>query len=174
MKLVTKLALVLPLLALAALATHPSWAEQPLFSIDAVIKDARAGVDFIGNEELTKRIHANPKLVLLDVRTQEEYQAGHLKGATWMDRGVAEFRLARTLRDPNAEIIVYCAMGNRSALVVKALKRMGYRNVRSHVGFNQWLEAGHPFHNMLGEARMLKLNKLNAAMQPVDYYSDKR
>jgi rhodanese-related sulfurtransferase len=174
MKRVTKLATMLPLLALAALVTHPSWAEQQLLTIEAVIKDARAGVEFIGNEELIKRIQANPKLVLLDVRTPEEYQAGHLKGATWMDRGVAEFRLARTLRDPNAEIIVYCAMGNRSALVVKAMKRMGYRNVRSHVGFNQWLEAGHPFFNMLGEAKMVKLNKLNAAMQPVDYYSPKR
>ncbi len=174
MKLVTKLAMALPLLALAALVTHPSRAEQPLRSIEAVIKDARTGVDFIGNDELIKRIHANPKLVLLDVRTHEEYQAGHMKGATWMERGIAEFRLARTLRDPNAEIVVYCALGNRSALVVKALKRMGYRNVRSHVGFNQWLEAGHPFSNMLGEAKLVKLRKLNSAMEPVDYYSDKR
>jgi hypothetical protein len=86
----------------------------------------------------------------------------------------AEFKLARTLREPNAEIVVYCAVGNRSGLVVKALKRMGYKNVRAHVGFNQWVEAGHSFFNLLGEARMVKLQKLQADLHPVDYYAEKR
>jgi rhodanese-related sulfurtransferase len=173
MRLAMKVLTITLLLAPAALVPHPSRAE-PLITIDDVIKDARAGVEFLGNEALIRRIQANPKLVLLDVRTQEEYLAGHLKGATWMERGVAEFRLARTLRDRGAEIVVYCGVGNRSALVVKALKRLGYKNVRSHVGFNHWVAAGHSFFNLLGEAKMVKLQPLNAAMQPVDYYQDKR
>ena len=149
-------------------------AGQSLMTIEQLIKDAREGVEFISNDELIKRINANPKLVLLDVRTKEEYDAGHLKGATWLDRGIAEFTLVRTLRDSNAEIIVYCQKGNRSALVVKALKRMGYKNVKSHVGLEEWMKADLPIYNFLGEVKMVKLRELNAATNPVDYYMDKK
>ena len=61
------------------------------------------GIDFISNEELIKRINVNPKLILIDVRAKEEYDVGHLKGATWVERGIAEFTLARMLRDTNAD-----------------------------------------------------------------------
>ncbi|MCK9340075.1 MAG: rhodanese-like domain-containing protein [Paludibacter sp.] len=147
---------------------------QQLMTIQEVIKDAREGVDFINNEELIQRINANPKLILIDVRGKDEYDAGHLKGATWLDRGVVEFTLARTLRDPNAEIIVYCLKGNRSALVVKTLKRMGYKNVKSHIGLEYWINAGLPIYNFLGEIKTLKLRELNAATNPVEFYLDKK
>ncbi|MCK9204735.1 MAG: rhodanese-like domain-containing protein [Bacteroidales bacterium] len=147
---------------------------QMLMTIEQLIQDSREGVDFINNDELIKRIHANSKVVLIDVRSKEEYDAGHLKGATWLERGVVEFTLARTLRDPNAEIIVYCLKGNRSALVVKALKRMGYQNVKSHVGLEEWFKANLPVYNFLGEVKMVELRKLNAATNPVEYYLDKK
>ena len=147
---------------------------QTLMTIQQLIKDAREGVDFISNEELIQRINANPKLILIDVRGKDEYDAGHLKGATWLDRGVVEFTLARTLRDPNAEIIVYCLKGNRSALVVKTLKRMGYKNVNSHIGLEFWINAGLPIYNFLGEIKSIKLRELNAATNPVEFYLDKK
>jgi rhodanese-related sulfurtransferase len=148
--------------------------SQTLQTIEQLIKDAREGVDFIGNDELIKRINANPRLILIDVRGKDEYDAGHLKGATWLDRGVIEFTLARTLRDPNAEIIIYCLKGNRSALVVKALQRMGYQNVKSHIGLEYWVNAGLSIYNFLGEVNIVKLRELNAATNPVEYYSDKK
>ena len=147
---------------------------QTLMAIQQLVKDAREGVDFINNDELIKRINDNPKLILIDVRGKDEYDAGHLKGATWLDRGVVEFTLARTLRDPNAEIIVYCLKGNRSALVAKALKRMGYKNVKSHIGLEYWVNAGLSIYNFLGEAKIVKLRELNAATNPVEYYLDKK
>lgn len=143
-------------------------------TIQEVIQDAREGVEFLGNQELVQRIEANPKLVLIDVRSKQEFDAGHLKGATWIERGVLEFTLARTLPDPNAEIVVYCGKGNRSALAVKALKRMGYSNVKSHVGFESWVEAGLSFYNFLGEAKMVKLAPINAATNPIDFYQEKK
>lgn len=147
---------------------------KTLMTIEQLIKDAREGVCFIGNEELIQRINANPKLVLIDVRTKEEYDAGHFKGATWIDRGIVEFTMARTLLDPDAEIIVYCLKGNRSALVVKTLKRMGYKNVKSHIGLEYWVNAGLSIFNFLGEVKIVKLRELNAATNPVDYYLDKK
>jgi len=147
---------------------------QALLTIEQLIKVSREGVEFISNDELIQRINANPKLILIDVRGADEYAAGHLKGATWIDRGVVEFTLARTLRDPYAEIIVYCLKGNRSALVVKALKRMGYKNVKSHVGMEYWVNAGLPVYNFLGEVKIVKLRQLNAATNPVEFYLDKK
>jgi len=148
--------------------------SQSLMTIQQLIIDAREGVDFIGNEELILRINANPELILIDVRGKDEFDAGRLKGATWIDRGVVEFTLARTLRDPNAEIIVYCLKGNRSALVVKTLKRMGYKNVKSHIGLEHWVNAGLPIYNFLGEIKSIKLRELNAATNPVEFYLDKK
>ena len=148
--------------------------NQTLMTIEQLIKDAREGVEFIGNEELIERININSKLILIDVRGKDEFDAGHLKGATWLDRGVVEFTLVRTLRDPNAEIIVYCLKGNRSALVVKALKKMGYKNVKSHIGLEYWINAGLPIYNFLGEIKLLKLRELNAATNPIEYYLDKK
>lgn len=155
-------------------AVKDSDTVQPLMTIQQLIKDAREGVDFISNEELIQRINANPELVLIDVRGKDEYDAGHLKGATWIDRGVVEFTLARTLRDPDAEIVIYCLKGNRSALVVKTLKRMGYKNVKSHVGLEFWINAGLPVYNFLREIKSIKLRELNAATNPVEFYLDKK
>ncbi len=147
---------------------------RSLMTIEQLIKDSREGVEFIGNKELIERINSNPKLVLIDVRTKDEYDAGHLKGSTWLERGIVEFTLARTLRDPNAEIIVYCLKGNRSALVVKVLKRMGYSNVKSHIGLEEWFKASLPIYNYLGEVKMVKPQNLNAATNPVVYDSNKK
>jgi len=145
-----------------------------LLTVEQVIAEAHEGVDYIGNQELQRRIEANPKLILIDVRSKDEFDAGHLKGATWIERGVLEFTLTRTLRDPDAEIVVYCKKGNRSGLCARALKRVGYRNVKAHVGFDSWVQAGLPFHNFLGEARMIALRGINSATRPVELYSDKR
>jgi hypothetical protein len=67
-----------------------------------------------------------------------------------------------------------CGKGNRSALAAKTLKRLGYGNVKSHVGFETWVEAGLPFHNFLGEARMVILRPINAATNPVDFHAEKK
>jgi rhodanese-related sulfurtransferase len=147
---------------------------QHLKTIQEVITDSREGVEFMGNAELIQRINANPKLVLLDVRTKEERDAGYLLGSTWLERGVVEYTLSRTLRDANAEIVVYCAKRNRSAQVVKALKRNGYKNVKCHVGLESWVEEGHSIYNFLGEIKVVKLREVNSATNPVSYYSDKK
>lgn len=176
-----KLSAHLPALILcfASLAMYPGQAApnpdtaKTLMTMEQFVKDSHEGVEYVGNDDLLKRINANPKIVLIDVRSKEEYDAGHLKGATWVERGVAECTLVRTLRDPDAEIIVYCKMGNRSGLLVKALKRMGYKNVKSHIGFDAWASAGLSFHNYLGELKLIKLRE--SGMAPaIDYYSNKK
>lgn len=162
----------------SALTLSLSWPvsaapNDGLMTMEQVLKEAHDSVEYIGNEALQRRIRANPKLILLDVRTREEYDAGHLKGATWIDRGLFEYTLARSVRDPGAEIVVYCKKGNRSGMAVKALKHLGYQNVKAHAGFDAWVKAGLPFHNFLGEAKMIQLRELNASSFPVNFSLDK-
>lgn len=152
-------------MTLASTSTGPAIA-QDLLTVEDVIALARAGVETVDSAYLRQRLAENPDLLLLDVRTRREFDAGHIAKATWMERGIVEFRMARLERDPDREIIVYCAVGNRSALVTKALRAQGYRNVAALDGFNDWLEAGLPYENFLGQSVMANRREINAA-EPV-------
>ena len=85
---------------------------------------------------------------VIDVREPAEYAAGSLPGAANIPRGVLEFRVdghpaIQGRRD--AEIILYCQSGGRSALAAEALDKLGYTRVVSLAGgFKAWTEAGLP------------------------------
>jgi rhodanese-related sulfurtransferase len=132
-----------------------SHAGEPM-TPEAVVAAAREGVTFVDNDHIMARQAANPDLLLLDVRTESEFTTGHIPGATWMARGVVEFRLAKTVRDADAEIILYCATGSRAALVTKALVAQGYRNVSAHEGFDTWAASRRPVENAYGTFELLE------------------
>lgn len=131
------------------MAAGASHAGEPM-TAEAVVNAARDGVVFVDNDHVAARQAANAELLLLDVRTEREFNLGHIPGATWMARGVVEFRMAETVRDADAEIIIYCSTGSRAALVKKALASQGYRNVSAHEGFDAWAEAQRPVQNAYG------------------------
>lgn len=142
-------------LASAGCTSQAQQAGAPL-TRKAVAEAAKAGMDFIANDAVTARQAANPDLLLIDVRTEAEYEAGRIPGATWMPRGTVEFRIAEDVRDADAEIIVYCATGNRAALVKKALDAQGYRNVSAHRGFESWAGDGQPVETDYGTFRLIE------------------
>lgn len=82
---------------------------------------------------------------LLDVRSDEDWQAGHARGAKHLNRGEVEVEIEEEVPDLDQRIICYCGGGSRSALVAESLQKMGYRNVRSMTGgFRAWKAAGLP------------------------------
>ena len=82
---------------------------------------------------------------LLDVRAQEDWEAGHVQSAKHLPRGEVELEIEALVPDLDQRIICYCGGGSRSALVAESLQRMGYRNVRSMAGgFRAWKEADLP------------------------------
>ena len=82
---------------------------------------------------------------LLDVRSDEDWQAGHVRGAKHLNRGEVEIEIEEAVPDFDQRIICYCGGGSRSALVAESLQKMGYRNVRSMTGgFREWKAAGLP------------------------------
>ena len=79
-------------------------------------------------EEAKARMEANPDLILLDVRTQEEYDDGHIPGAVCLPSDMIEEGMPFSF-DKDAEILLYCHSNKRSAEAASRLRAMGYTNV---------------------------------------------
>ena len=100
------------------------------------------------------------QFILIDVRTEKEYLAGHIKNAIWLPRGFLEFKIQKLISDPETEIIVYCKRGSRSALSVHTLTEMGYRNVLNlEGGFEEWVGKGNSIFNLHGELEVINFEK---------------
>ena len=99
-----------------------------------MVNDAKSRVKEITVEQTRERLAANPKAVLMDVREDTEWQNGHAAQAIHLGKGILERDLEQTVPDQNAEIIMYCGGGFRSALTADAAQKMGYRNVHSLAG----------------------------------------
>lgn len=110
-----------------------------------IVDAVRAGVREVTIEQLRARLAANPHAILLDVREDAEWQAGHAEQAQHLGRGILERDLEQRFPNPDAELILYCGGGFRSALACDAAQRMGYRNVASLVGgYKGLVAAGWP------------------------------
>jgi molybdopterin/thiamine biosynthesis adenylyltransferase/rhodanese-related sulfurtransferase len=83
-------------------------------------------------------------VALLDVRETEEWDAGHLPGATHIPRGYLESRVDGAIPDRDQRVVVYCASGTRSALAAKTLADLGYGDVASMTGgITLWKDRGY-------------------------------
>ena len=85
--------------------------------------------------------------VLIDVREESEFAAGHLPGAIHASRGMLEFKLSGTpaLAARDIKAVVYCKTSGRAALAAAAMQDMGYLNVTSIAGgYDAWVAAGKP------------------------------
>jgi rhodanese-related sulfurtransferase len=110
-----------------------------------LVNDAKKRVNEISVAEARTRLAANPKIVLLDVREDNEWQAGHAAEAVHLGKGILERDLEKLFPDPKTEIIMYCGGGFRSALSCDAAQKMSYRNVHSLIGgYKGMLAAGWP------------------------------
>ena len=86
----------------------------------------------IDNEELNKKIKEGA--ILLDVRSIQEYNEGHLPGAIQMADYEIPIKYQNLLPNKNAKIVVYCQNGGRSKKAIKRLKKLGYKNVYNLCG----------------------------------------
>jgi len=83
--------------------------------------------------------------ILVDVREESEYAAGHLPGAIHIGKGVIERDIEVKIPDPATPVVLYCGGGFRSALAADAIQKMGYTAVVSmDGGWTGWVNAGLP------------------------------
>lgn len=109
----------------------------------AIVNEAKSRVREVPIERVFERLSAGA--ILIDVREDNEFDAGHAAAAKHIGRGVIERDVVQTYPDKNVELILYCGGGFRSALAADNLQKMGYRNVWSmEGGWKAWTEAGAP------------------------------
>ena len=89
-------------------------------------------------------IHSHKQLLIIDVRTQEEFAEGHISGARNVNFNSPTF-LERMKEFEGKSILVHCAAGGRSARALEALSNASFAEVyHLNKGFNGWIEAGKP------------------------------
>ncbi|CAN5458883.1 molybdopterin-synthase adenylyltransferase MoeB [soil metagenome] len=85
-------------------------------------------------------------VAFVDVRETDEFDRGHVPGATHIPRGYLESRIDGAVPDRNQHVVLYCASGQRSALAAKTLEELGYEHVESMTGgFTLWKDRGFEF-----------------------------
>lgn len=100
----------------------------------------------ISTEQAKERLDSGDELILLDVRTQEEFDAGHIEGAILLpNETITDTEQPDVLPDLNAEILIYCRSGNRSAQAANKLVAQGYTNVYDFGGIIDW-----PYETVVG------------------------
>ncbi len=99
-----------------------------------LVESVRPHVREVTLEQARERLRQNPRAILVDVREDNEWNAGHAAEAIHLGKGIFERDLETTAPDPSTELILYCGGGYRSALVADAAQQMGYKNVFSLIG----------------------------------------
>ncbi len=110
-----------------------------------LFSEVRDTVKTISLEDLKARVEAGEDFTLVDVREKDEVKAGFIPGAVHVPRGFLEMQAEAKLPDRDADIVVYCAGGVRSAFAAKSLAELGYKNILSaNPGFVRWKDLGYP------------------------------
>ena len=105
-----------------------------------IVNDAKSRIREVTVAETQAR---NAEAKLIDVREDNEWEAGHAAGAIHLGKGIIERDIETSVPDKATELILYCGGGYRSALAADALQKMGYTNVFSMAGgWKAWKEEG--------------------------------
>ena len=89
-------------------------------------------------EEAKQIMDSEEGYIILDVRTQEEYDQGHISGAILIPDTEIESKAEKVLTDKDQLILVYCRSGRRSKLAAEALVELGYTNIKEFGGIIDW------------------------------------
>ncbi|HYE61034.1 MAG TPA: rhodanese-like domain-containing protein [Phycisphaerales bacterium] len=110
-----------------------------------LVNDSKKNVKECTIADIAPRVQRGDKFYLVDTREESEWNAGHLPRAIHLGKGVIERDIEAAIPDVNAEIVLYCGGGFRSALAAENLQKMGYTNVTSmDGGWRAWVGAGLP------------------------------
>lgn len=130
-KILSFLTLAFSILTLSACAAPAAAAAPTPTATPAAYKKISAA-------DAKARMDSGDEIIILDVRTKEEYDAGHIKGAILVPNETIIDEQPELLPDLDAEILVYCRSGNRSAQAAKKLLAIGYTNVVDFGGIIDW------------------------------------
>ncbi len=107
--------------------------------------EVRARIVEVSVDDIAKRIQRGERFELVDVREESEWAGGHIMGARHLGKGIIERDIEKAIPDSDAEVVLYCGGGFRSALAAESLVKMGYPNVKSMAGgWRAWKAKSYP------------------------------
>ena len=110
-----------------------------------IVNDAKKRISETNVEEVKIKLDRGDKFYLVDVREESEWNKGHITNAIYIGKGVIERDIEKKIDNTEADIILYCGGGFRSALAADNLQKMGYSKVSSmDGGYSGWVKAGYP------------------------------
>ncbi|HEY3973452.1 MAG TPA: rhodanese-like domain-containing protein [Candidatus Sulfotelmatobacter sp.] len=110
-----------------------------------IVDDAKTRVRETDVDAVKRRIDHGDTFMLIDVREESEFAKDHLPGAIHLGKGIIERDIEARVPDLDAEMILYCGGGFRSALAADNLQKMGYTKVISmDGGIRGWRDKGYP------------------------------
>jgi rhodanese-related sulfurtransferase len=110
-----------------------------------LVNDAKSRIREVTADETRERMQSGDAVRLIDVREDNEWDAGRAAGSTHLAKGIIERDIEATVPDKATELILYCGGGFRSALAADVLAQMGYTNVFSMAGgWKAWKDSGAP------------------------------
>lgn len=118
--------LILGLLLLLTACSSPTKNKQEMVFLNITAEEAR------------KLMDSEKDRIILDVRSREEYDQGHIPGAILIPDTEIEAKAADLLPDKDQLILVYCRSGRRSKLAAQSLADLGYTNIREFGGILDW------------------------------------
>lgn len=99
----------------------------------------------ISNIELNQLLKEGKSLLLIDVRTPEEYKTGYIKGAVNIDFYNKDFKSQLAQVSSDKPIVLYCTLGVRSKKATKILDELGVKDYYNLLGgINRWIKKGYP------------------------------
>ena len=111
----------------------------------AIVNDAKTRIQQIHIEDLRRLRASGEPFLLVDVREESEWAAGHASGALHLSKGTIERDVETRVPGHGTKMVLYCGGGFRSALVADNLQKMGYTNVISlDGGWRAYQESGLP------------------------------
>jgi rhodanese-related sulfurtransferase len=110
-----------------------------------LVNQSKARIRQTDVEGYRKMLENGEKPLLIDVREESEFAAGHAAGAMHLGKGIIERDIEVKVPDKSTPMVLYCGGGYRSALAADALQQMGYTAVISlDGGWRAWQQAGLP------------------------------
>ena len=124
------------------MSTPPKQHNQAFLDL---VKDAKTRIKEIDIDEYRRMKQAGESHMLVDVREDSEWSAGHAAGSVHLGKGIIERDIEAKVPDKHTKLVLYCGGGFRSALAADNLQKMGYTNAISlDGGWRAYTQSGLP------------------------------
>lgn len=109
-----------------------------MFNINKENTETESNIRYVSMDEIHEIMEQNEDYIILDVRTFEEYNLGHIPNAICIPNETIGPDVEEELPDKNKLILIYCRSGNRSKQATKKLEKLGYTNLVEFGGIMDW------------------------------------